>query len=268
MPAPGCRPLEPARLNLTQEVAAARAFPTLSALVQYWAAVAGPAFAARALAQAWSADGLLESWQSRGSPPEEEEFHAPLGPWLTLRRIVAATTDFAEARDTAVHLRAQSEPALRTALAVAFPRENWAEEEAVLYLRYAHSRHDAPDYGLLLLLALKDPALSLGVMLATNRKALGFPPCWTYTMVALVREQAVNGLQRMLAMSLGDPRRARVVVEALSVVVTRAAAMVMAEHLHHPDRLVQRVAWLYLKRWPELARQVCHQPELLRELEL
>ncbi len=258
-------------LFLSEELEAARSFPRLDNLVQYWAAVAGPAFATRALAEHWvrgtQLNGLLTSWQSRGSPPSEEHLKTPLAPWLALRRILAATTEFAQARDVAQQLRPQASLPLRTALAVAFPRESWAEEDAAAYLAQAHAQGEAPDYGLFLLLSLKDAALSLGIMLASSRRSLGFPPCWTYTMVALLREQSVGALQRMLAMSQGDPPRARIIAEALSIIVTRPAALVFAEHLHHPDRLVRRVAWLYMKRWPDLARQVCHQQDFLRELD-
>lgn len=258
-------------LFLAEEVDVARKFPRLDLLVQYWAAVAGPAFATRALAECWvrngqHGNGLLTSWQARGAPPQEDHLNTPLSPWLALRRILAATTEFAEARESALQLRPQASLPLRTMLAVAFPRENWAEEDAVTYLAQAHAQGEAPDYGLFLLLSLKDPALSLGLMLASSRKALGFPPCWTYTIVALLREQSVGSLQRMLAMSMGDPRRARVVAEALSVIVTRSAAMVFAEHLNHPDRLVRRSAWQYLKKWPDLARQVCHHQDFLNVL--
>lgn len=259
-------------LFLAEELEVARKFPRLDTLVQYWAAIGGPAFAVRALAEGWvrnasQMNGLLTGWQARGAPPQEDHLNTPLGPWLVLRRILAATTEFAQAREVAQQLRPQANLPLRTMLAVAFPRENWAEEDAGAYLAQAHAQGDAPDYGLFLLLSLKDAALSLGVMLASSRRALGFPPCWTYTMVALLREQSVGGLQRMLAMSMGDPRRARVIAEALSIVVTRSAALVFAEHLHHPDRLVRRSAWLYLKKWPDLARQVCHHQDFLNGLD-
>jgi len=265
------RGTQPTELILADELEVVGSFPKLECLVQYWAAIAGPAFATRALAEGWTRNagqlnGLMTSWQGRGTPPPEEHLNEPLGPWLALRRILAATTEFAEAREIALRLRPEASLPLRTMLAVAFPRENWAEEDASAFLAQGHAQGEAPDYGLFLLLSLKDPALSLGIMLASSRRALGFPPCWTYTMVMLLREQSVGALQRMLAMTMGDPRRARVIAEALSVVVTRSAAMVFAEHLHHPDRLVRRSAWLYLKKWPDLARQVCHHQDFLNSL--